>query len=76
MRGGSFDIIFVDPPYELNAYGETLDMLANLRLFSPGGMAVVKHSSLDCSGEWSHPLGVFDSRRYGNTSLTFFKEAK
>jgi len=68
--GGPWDLVFLDPPYELR------DIVAPLRVvvpqLAPGATLVVKHfwrsEPPDVAG-----LGVVRQRRFGETMLTFWE---
>lgn len=64
--GSRFDLIFVDPPY-------TLDPLKVLEVLAPmcAGVLVLEHRD-----EAPEPKGLMrvDSRQYGDTTLSFYRE--
>lgn len=62
---GPFDLIFADPPYAFDAYGELIE--AARALLSPDGELVVEHEA-DLDGT----PGRLEARRYGGTTLSFF----
>jgi 16S rRNA (guanine966-N2)-methyltransferase len=73
-KGLVFDLIFVDPPYLQNLVNPTLELLSKSKLLKPGSIIIVEH----------HPkepilppdgLVVFDSRKYGQTLVSFLKRA-
>jgi 16S rRNA (guanine966-N2)-methyltransferase len=74
--GGPFDLVLVDPPWALIDTGEVsraLDELAGaLPLLSPQGVLVLEHSSRTSPRAVS-TLVHFDTRRYGDTTLSFYR---
>jgi len=40
-----FDLIFADPPYELNQLTEIPDLIFNQQLLKPGGLFILEHSA-------------------------------
>jgi 16S rRNA (guanine(966)-N(2))-methyltransferase RsmD len=68
----TFDVVILDPPYD-----EPAELLAALRAIgphlAPGGRVVAKHAT----GTWLPPsVGLLASereRRFGETTLTFFR---
>ena len=44
QRGETFDLIFVDPPYDRGLVGATLELIAQNNLLDPVGTAVAEHS--------------------------------
>jgi 16S rRNA (guanine966-N2)-methyltransferase len=68
--GRRYDLVLIDPPYQMLA-----DALARLAphlpaLLSPGGLVVVESAARD---EPKLPLPVRTSRRYGSVRLTLFE---
>ncbi len=69
-----FDLVLADPPYALVATGEVsraLDRLAAAELLAEGALVVVEHASADRPPAMTR-LGLEESRRYGDTSLSLF----
>jgi 16S rRNA (guanine966-N2)-methyltransferase len=77
-RGGPFDLVLADPPWALAETGEPLRVLAELaRLgaFKETTTIVLEHaarSALDADAKILLPV---ETRRYGDTALTFYKPA-
>ena len=76
-RGGeSFDLIFLDPPYEQGLVGETLKEIATEGLLAENGVIVAEHSVREKVQERYGGYGglaLSDQRRYGDTELSFFR---
>ena len=70
-RGETFDIIFADPPYGEDAAGAALRLIRSLGLLSQGGLVVVQHSVRDEIPARREGYRVEESRRYGDTMLSF-----
>jgi len=71
-RGETFDLIFLDPPYEKDWVGKTLKAIAQEGLLREEGVLVAEHSAREKVEERYGPLGLRDQRRYGSTLLSFF----
>ena len=72
LRGESFGIVFLDPPYADVTKEPFADVLARAAaLLAEGGLLVLEHASGDTAPEIP-PLTLDRSRRYGDTSLTFY----
>ena len=69
--GEKFDLIFLDPPYRLEAGREALEIIARRNLLSDGGIAILERDRAFI-GEISG-LRLFDERKYGKTYLSFFE---
>ena len=68
---GSYDLVFADPPYVFGDY-ETL-LAGIVRLLAPDGEVVVEHST---HKELPIEIGSLvrtDVRRYGDSSLSFYR---
>ena len=71
-RAGRFDLIFIDPPYRLEAGVQALKIIEEKSLLNDGGVAVLERDR-SFSGE-INGLNVTDERKYGKTYLTFFEK--
>ena len=69
-----FDLIFLDPPYRLEAGRDALEIIAKRGLLDDDGIAVLERDR-SFEGEISG-LEKFDERRYGKTFITFFRVAE
>lgn len=65
-----FDMIFADPPYELDKIAEIPTLIFSRNLLKPDGLFVLEHSSKN-SFEL-HP-NFADHRNYGNVNFSFFE---
>jgi 16S rRNA (guanine966-N2)-methyltransferase len=66
-----FDIIFIDPPYKLEAGREALEIIGKKGLLE--GIAVYERDRA-FEGQVDG-LELFDERKYGKTYLSFFKKS-
>lgn len=71
-KGQSFDLIFLDPPYDaLNLLEKTLFYLSSFPLLCPKGRIVVQHGSA-LSEEYGD-LRLKDKRKIGTTIISFLE---
>lgn len=71
-EGLCFDLIFVDPPYDKQLVNETLDLLSNSSIIHKDSVIMVEHSPRESIPD--HPrLTLTDSRKYGQTHISFLK---
>lgn len=70
---GTFDIIFIDPPYRSEAGAAALKIIAERCILSEDGIAVYERDR-PFTGEIAG-LELYDTRRYGKTYLSFFRRA-
>lgn len=69
-----FDLIFLDPPYRLEAGREALQIIAKRNLLADGGIAILERDRAFI-GEIDG-LKLYDERKYGKTILSFFEVSK
>jgi len=65
-----FDMIFADPPYDLEQLPEIPDLIFKHNLLKADGLFVMEHSSK--TNFEKHPNFV-EHRHYGNVNFSFFK---
>ena len=68
-----FEIVFLDPPYEGALAGTTLAALGAGALLAPGALVVAQHLTKRPPAARVGELQAFRSRRFGETTLTFFR---
>lgn len=69
--GGSFDLVFADPPYRFDAFEPLL--LALPPLLAPGAEVAVEHSARRQLPLTAGPLVRTGLRRYGESALAFYR---
>jgi 16S rRNA G966 N2-methylase RsmD len=72
-RQETFDIIFLDPPYDQRLVERTLQMVARGGLLRQTGTLIAEHSIREEIAHRYDGLELRDQRRYGDTVLSFFK---
>ncbi len=65
-----FDMIFADPPYELDKIENIPDLIFAKNMLKPDGLFVLEHSAKNKFQQ--HPHFV-DHRNYGNVNFSFFQ---
>ncbi len=73
IRGQSFNIVFLDPPYgrgfEVPVIGKVLD----LALLTPGGLIIAESSKRENLPDQISGLPLVRQERYGDTLISFYK---
>ena len=64
-----FDLVFADPPYDLNRIPELPKIVFERELLLPGGLLIVEHQSMQ--NLTNHPAFA-EQRKYGHSSFSFF----
>jgi 16S rRNA (guanine(966)-N(2))-methyltransferase RsmD len=70
----SYDIIFMDPPYERGYVGETMKLMKTYKIYDADTLVVIEHSkrersSLSGPDEWHQVT----SKGYGDTVITILQ---
>jgi 16S rRNA (guanine966-N2)-methyltransferase len=76
-RLGPFDVVFADPPWAMVDSGEAPRVLADMvaaSLLTPEALVVLEHAARTPSPDVTG-LTSTQTRRYGDTALTFYKPA-
>ena len=73
METEQFDLIFADPPYDLNKIPKIPKMIFEKQLLKPGGLLIVEHQSMQNLS--NHPAFV-EQRKYGHSSFSFFRSSE
>ena len=68
-----FGIVFFDPPYEADLTTPTLAALGDGTVLAPGALVIAQHLTKRAPAEIAGILRVFRTRRFGETTLTFFR---
>jgi 16S rRNA (guanine966-N2)-methyltransferase len=73
-RGETFDMIFLDPPYEQRWVALTVKAIAEGGLLRRTGVLIAEHSPREELQARYGALARVDQRRYGGTVLSFFRQ--
>ena len=65
-----FDMIFADPPYELDNIAEIPGLIFSHNLLRSDGLFVLEHSS---KTDFTNHTNFVDHRHYGNVNFSFFE---
>lgn len=69
---GPYDIVLMDPPYEMPGLGEIMKHVGESGLIAEGGLLVVEHSKRASLLESYGELRRWRSRRYGDTMIGIY----
>ena len=73
VQNKKFDIIFMDPPYYKNMFIDALSSIDDANLLDDDGIIVVEHDTKDKFEDKIGRLEKHKEKKYGNTTLTFYK---
>lgn len=65
-----FDLIFADPPYDLDTIDSIPDAILKQNILNEDGILIVEHSSRN---DFSQHASFDDMRSYGSVNFSFFK---
>ncbi|NLP18388.1 MAG: 16S rRNA (guanine(966)-N(2))-methyltransferase RsmD [Firmicutes bacterium] len=71
-KGLSFNLVFLDPPYQKGLITHTLEGLAKSELLLPAGLVVVEHSRREELPAKIQSLQLWRQRHYGDTVVSFY----
>lgn len=69
LETDQYDLIFADPPYDMNQIPEIPKIVFEKNLLLPGGLLIVEHQSMQNLS--NHPAFA-EQRKYGHSSFSFF----
>ena len=69
---GPYDIVLMDPPYEMQGLKEVVERVGESGLIAEGGLLVVEHSKRVSLVESYGELRRWRSRRYGDTMIGMY----
>ncbi len=70
LETDKYDLIFADPPYDLNQIPEIPKIVFDKNLLNPDGLLIIEHQSFQNLS--NHPAFV-EQRKYGHSSFSFFR---
>jgi len=71
LETDKYNLIFADPPYDLNRIPEIPKAVFEKGLLLPDGLLIVEHQSMQNLS--NHPNFV-EQRKYGHSSFSFFRQ--
>ncbi len=76
QAGDRWDVVFLDPPYELGGLELVHNLEALVGCLNPDAVVVVERSSRDRAPEWPDGLALDRRKDYGDTSLYWLSPAE
>jgi 16S rRNA (guanine966-N2)-methyltransferase len=73
LKGQSFGLIYLDPPYNFVSHREVLEALMEKGIVSNGGVVVIEHYHKTLLSLPDDELELVRQEKYGQTMLTFFR---
>jgi 16S rRNA (guanine966-N2)-methyltransferase len=73
--GVTFDLVFVDPPYDKGFAKPTLQILGRAKCTAEETLIVIEHSTREALPQKIANFGQIDQRRHGKTFVSFYQYA-
>lgn len=67
----SYDLIFADPPYDLEKLETLPEQIFSEKLLLKGGWFILEHPA---GMQFNHHRELFDHRKYGSVNFSFFRQ--
>ncbi|MDR3311238.1 MAG: 16S rRNA (guanine(966)-N(2))-methyltransferase RsmD [Oscillospiraceae bacterium] len=71
-----FDVVFLDPPYDTELLGKTLETIFAFDILNPGGIIVCESRSDKPLPEAEPPYSAAKSYRYGKIKLSLYRRGE
>jgi 16S rRNA G966 N2-methylase RsmD len=71
--GERFAVVFLDPPYDSTRAAPALQAVATAGVLLAGAVVVVQHGTKAPPPPSTGALSLWKTRRFGETTLTFFR---
>ena len=68
----TYDLIFADPPYDLDPWEEMITELCRLALLEPNAWIIAEHSSRVTLPDRISCTRAINRKRYGDTAITIY----
>lgn len=72
-KGKVFDLVFIDPPYCKEMIPEAIKMIRENNMLHKDGIIVTKIDSIEEIYDGYEDIRLTQSRKYGNTTVCFYK---
>ncbi len=72
-EGARFDVVILDPPYEADLVDATVERLSAVGLVMPDAVVIAQHLTKRPPAATFGALAAVRQRRFGETTLTFFR---
>ncbi len=71
----SYDLIFADPPYNVDPWEEMITEICRLDLLAPNAWIIAEHSSRKTLPDQISRTKAVSRKRYGDTAITIYTTA-
>ncbi len=69
----TFDLIFIDPPYDYNVYEKIMNKIDEYNLLSDNGIIVIEYSKYKLLDRYGN-LSLYKEKKYGNKYVNMYRK--
>ena len=69
----TFDLIFIDPPYDYNVYEKIMNKIDEYNLLSDNGIVVIEYSKYKLLDSYGN-LFLYKEKKYGNKYVNMYRK--
>ncbi|NQT32502.1 MAG: 16S rRNA (guanine(966)-N(2))-methyltransferase RsmD [Candidatus Omnitrophica bacterium] len=69
-----FDLIFADPPYNINVIKKTLIMINHYDILNPTGLLIMEHSASEDIPDIEENVSILKQKTYGNIVVSIYQK--
>lgn len=73
LRGSRYDLVFADPPYEVDPWERLIAELQNHNLLKPNAWIVVEHATRKPLPDNISGANAINRKRYGDSTITIYQ---
>ncbi len=73
LTGNRYDIVFADPPYEIDPWTQLIAGLKTYRLLKPNAWIIAEHATRNSLPEKISRAIATNRRRYGDSTITIYQ---
>ena len=72
LAGNSYNLVFADPPYDINPWEEIIAALHQHELLEPDAWIIAEHGTKNALPDQISGASAINRKRYGDTSITIY----
>lgn len=73
LAGNQYDIVFADPPYEIDPWAQVIDGLQTHKLLKPNAWIIAEHATRNPLPDNISGINAINRKRYGDSTITIYQ---
>ncbi len=73
LAGNQYDIVFADPPYEIDPWAQIIDRLQTHKLLKPNAWIIAEHATRNPPPDNISGTNAINRKRYGDSTITIYQ---